>query len=317
MCGKLLILPSVSYHNNEIEEIVFSYNKMVSHLDGTTTSIGKLNKEIAKQKLTEKELSKQRNHLTELVAERTASLEESNAKLAQSNTELQEFVYIASHDLQKPLQKISAFGKMVKDSLIASLEEDDKENLDFMIDGAERMTQMIEALLVYSRLSKNDITLSAVDLNEIIEQFSQLELAMLLEETNAAIDIPQTLPTVKADKVLIKQLIQILISNGIKYQKPGTAPRIEITAREIDNDKVRIEFKDNGIGIKKDMHQTIFKMFKRAHSNEEYQGKGIGLAVCKKIAESHGSQIGVDSEEGKGSVFWFTMPLEKEQATVT
>jgi signal transduction histidine kinase len=111
--------------------------------------------------------------------------------------------------------------------------------------------------------------------------------------------------------------MQNLIVNGIKYQRAGTAPRIEITARQIDNDEVRIEFKDNGIGIKKEMHQAIFKMFKRIHSREDYQGTGIGLAVCKKIAEKHGSKIGVDSEEGKGSVFWFTMSLEKELATVS
>jgi len=317
MCGKLLILPSVSYHNNEIEEIVFSYNRMVKHLEGTATSIGELNKEIAEQKRIQKELSKHRNHLEELVAERTASLEKSNEKLAQSNTALQEFVYIASHELCEPLQKISSFGEMVKDSLGDRLEGDDKENLDFMVAGVNRMTQMIEGLLVYSRLNTKGITLATVDLNEIIEHFSRLELATLLEETNATIHVPQTLPTVKADKVLIRQLIQILISNGIQYQKPGTAPRIEITAREIGSDRVRIEFKDNGIGIKKDTHQTIFNIFKRLHSREEYQGTGLGLAVCKKIAERHGSQIGVDSEEGKGSVFWFTMLLEKKPAAVS
>ena len=317
MLGKLLILPSASYHDNEIDEIVYSYNKMVKHLDGTSTSIGELNKEMAEQKLIEKELSKRRNHLEGLVAEHAASLEKSDKKLAQSNTELQEFVYIASHDLREPLRKISSFGELVKDSLSESLKDDDKKNLDFMIAGAEKMSQMVEALSVYSQLSKNDITLSTVDLNEVIGQFNQLEFATLLEETNATIDVPQTLPTVKADKVLIRQLIQILISNGIQYQKPGTAPRIEITAREIGNDNVRIEFKDNGIGIKRDMHQTIFKMFQRVHSNEEYQGTGIGLTVCKKIAEKHGCQIGVDSEEGKGSVFWFTIPLEKEPATVS
>ena len=324
--------------NDEVGQFAASFNKMAEDLETTTTSIDNLNHEIAERKKTEellqasnqqlqseiterkqieKELSEHRVHLEELVAQRTTSLEKSNEKLARSNTELREFVYIASHDLREPLRKISSFGELVKDSLGEGLEENDKENLDFMIDGAERMTQMIEALLVYSRLNTKDITLSTVDLNEIIEQFSLLELATLLEETKATIEVPQSLPIVKADKVLVRQLMQNLISNGIKYQKPGTAPRIEITARQIDNDKVRIEFKDNGIGIKKEMHQTIFKMFKRVHSREEYQGTGIGLAVCKKIAERHGSQIGVDSEEGKGSVFWFTMSLEKELATVS
>jgi light-regulated signal transduction histidine kinase (bacteriophytochrome) len=167
--------------NDEVGQLAASFNKMAEDLESTTTSIDNLNHEIAERKKIEKELEEHRNHLEELVVKRTASLEKSNEKLARSNTELQEFVYIASHDLREPLRKISSFGELVKDSLGEELEENDKENLDFMIDGAERMTQMIEALLIYSRLNTNDITLSTVDLNEIIEQFGKLELATLLE----------------------------------------------------------------------------------------------------------------------------------------
>ena len=287
---------------DELGTLASSFNTMADELEQSDT---KLRGVIEKRKQAEEALEVSNYDLNQSVG-----------KLEEANKELKDFVYIASHDLREPLRKISSFGSLLEDSLKGKLSDDDKENLDFMIDGAERMTQMIEALLVYSRLNTKDITLSTVDLNEVIEQFTQLELATLLEETNATIEIPQLLPTVKADKVLIRQLIQNLIANGIKYQKSGTAPRIEITARQSDNDKVRIEFKDNGIGIKENMHQAIFKMFKRVHSREEYEGTGIGLAVCKKIAERHGSRIGVDSKEGEGSVFWFTLSAATEPVTV-
>lgn len=312
---------------DEIAQLAQSFNKMAENLKTSTTSIDRLNTvnqqleasrqqiDVSNQQLKAENIERQRAEKNLTSANET--LKQTVEKLALSNDELQEFVYIASHDLREPLRKISSFGELLKDSLSDSLGEDDQENLNYMVDGAERMTQMIEALLVYSRLNTKEITFNPVDLNKIIEQFKHLELAELLEETNATIDIPQTLPTVKADEVMIRELMQNLIGNGIKYQKPGTAPKIEITATQIDGENVRIEFRDNGIGIKKEMHGAIFKMFKRVHSRDKYKGAGIGLAVCKKIAERHGSQIGVDSQQDKGSVFWFTMLLEKESVAVS
>ncbi|MHC4637693.1 MAG: ATP-binding protein [Planctomycetota bacterium] len=239
-------------------------------------------------------------------------LQISNKELNRSNRELQDFVYIASHDLREPLRKISSFGELLKDSLRENLEEDDRENLDFMIEGASRMTQMIEALLVYSRLNTKEVLFKTIDLNEIIEQLEQLELAALIEETEAVIEVPQYLPEVRADLVQIRQLFQNIIVNGIKYQREGISPRIVITAEQIEDGKVSIKIQDNGIGIKEELHKAVFKMFKRVHSRSEYEGTGIGLAVCRKIIDRHGGQIGVDSQEGKGSVFWFTLTLADE-----
>lgn len=232
-------------------------------------------------------------------------------KLEETNRELRDFVYIASHDLCEPLRKISSFGDLLKDSLQGNLEEDDRENLEFMIDGAERMTQMIEGLLTYSRLNTTPIQLEPVDLNEIVQQLRHLELAAMLEETDGEIEVPQLLPKVTAEPAQARQLMQNLIANGIKYRRQGIPPRIVITAEQLPGDTIRVEVQDNGIGIKDEYQRDIFKMFKRLHSRREYDGAGIGLAVCKKMIEKHNGSIGVESKEGEGSVFWFTLAPAK------
>ncbi|MGA2914946.1 MAG: PAS domain S-box protein [Sedimentisphaerales bacterium] len=232
------------------------------------------------------------------------------AELEETNKEMKNFVYIASHDLREPLRKITAFGAMLGSSLKGKLAGDDAENLKFMIDGAQRMTKMIEGLLVYSRVSTQAHPSQGVDLNEIVTQLQQLELAVLIEEKQVTIE-SQSLPCVEADPAQIRQLMQNLIANGVKYQKKGNIPRIIITSKPASDGMVRIEVTDNGIGIKPEFQGAIFTMFKRLHSRDEYEGTGIGLAVCKKIVERHGGKIGVESQPDKGSTFWFTIPETK------
>ena len=222
---------------------------------------------------------------------------------------MKNFVYIASHDLREPLRKVAAFGDMLQKSLGGKLEQEDAENLQFMIDGAQRMNKMIEGLLVYSRVSTKSNPPEVVDLNEIVKQLQQLELSIVLQEKQVAVEIPEPLPSIAADPVQIRQLMQNLIANGIKYQAKGNIPRITITSKSAGNGTVRINVTDNGIGIKPEYQSAIFVMFKRLHSRNEYEGTGIGLAVCKKIVERHGGQIGIESEYGKGCTFWFTMPV--------
>ena len=206
---------------------------------------------------------------------------------------------------------------LLKESLEGKLEEDDHENLGYMVDGAERMTQMIEGLLVYSRLNTSNDPFEAADLNETIEQLGQFELGAMLEETGATIEVPQPLPKVKGDPTQLGQLLQNLIANGIKYRRDGVAPRIVIGAEPLGDETVRIEVRDNGIGVSEQHREDVFKMFRRLHSRRKYEGTGIGLAVCKKIVERHGGEIGLESTEGEGSTFWFTLPAAKEAAVTS
>lgn len=233
-----------------------------------------------------------------------------NQKLEEANKELQDFVYIASHDLREPLRKISSFGTLLQDSLKGKLDEDQQENFQFMIGGALRMQNIIDALLTYSQLTTKAKPPEWVDLNKVIEDLKKLELATVLDETRGTIHVPEPLPSVQADPAQMHQLFQNLIGNGLKFHKEGISPEIIIRAHEVANNMVRIEVEDNGIGIDEKYLGQLFTMFKRLHSREQYEGTGIGLASCKKIVERHGGNIGIKSTLGRGSTFWFTLPRE-------
>ena len=286
---------------DEIGQLSRAFDQMTGNLRRTTTSISKLEQEVAEREKAERALQAANRFLSE-----------ATKKLEDSNRELQGFAYIASHDLREPLRKISSFGGLLKESLTGKLDHDQQENLDFMINGADRMNQMIEGLLVYSRLTTREVAPEVVDLNETLEQLAQLELGALLEETDATIEVPQPLPKVWAVPLQINQLLQNLIVNGIKYRRQNTQPKIVITAKRIAQDTLRIEVRDNGIGIKEEFHADIFAMFRRLHSRKKYDGTGIGLAICKKIVEKHGGQIGVESKQGQGATFWFTLSLAQQ-----
>ena len=243
-------------------------------------------------------------------------LEATNVKLERSNKELQDFAYIASHDLREPMRKISAFGQLLQKSLKGKLDEDEEENFAFMIDGATRMQQMVDDLLVYSRVSTKAKPPERVDLNAVIEDLENVELAVQVEETSGVINVPEPLPPVHADPSQIHQLLQNLLGNGLKYYRKGVPPVITVRGRVVNGNMVRIEVQDNGIGIEEQYCANIFGMFKRLHSREDYEGSGIGLAVCKKIVERHGGEIGVESNPGMGSTFWFTMPITIDELQI-
>jgi PAS domain S-box-containing protein len=229
-------------------------------------------------------------------------------KVETANIELRNFVYVASHDLREPLNKIAMLSNVLHRSLTDKLTGNDAENLNLMIEGANRMTKMVEGLLDYSRVDMETHPFKTVDANEIIEQLKESELSVLLDGKNAIIEIPQSLPTVIADPVQFRQLLGNLIANGILYQDKDSTPHITITSKPAADGMTKIEVADNGIGIKPEYHQTVFMVFKRVASGDEYEGTGIGLAVCKKIIERHGGKIGLKSTPGKGSTFWFTIP---------
>jgi len=147
-----------------------------------------------------------------------------------------------------------------------------------------------------------------VDLNKVIEDLKNLVLATLLDETNGAIHVPEPLPPVQGDPSQMHQLLQNLIGNGLKFHREGVPPEITIRARRVKDNMLRVEVQDNGIGIDEKYHEQVFTMFKRLRSRTDYEGTGIGLAICKKVVNRHRGDIGVKSTPGEGSTFWFTLP---------
>ncbi len=279
---------------DEVGELANSFNKMAKHLEET---IYNLNREITDRRIAEKALAKLNK-----------DLESTIQQLSQSNKELQEFTYIASHDLSEPTRKINAFGLLLLESLVDILSDDDRENLNFMIEGANKMKQMVEALLTYSQVTAKGVQFEQLDLNEIIEQLRELELKVQLEDTKGTISVPEPLPAVRGDSIQIRQSLQNFISNALKYHKKDILPEVTIRAHKEDNGMVRVEVQDNGIGIKREQYDKVFTMFRRLHSQNEYEGIGIGLPICKRIIERHGGKIGIESIYGQGSTLWFTLP---------
>ena len=286
--------------NDEIGLLAGSFNQMLEQIQRRDAELVDTNKQLKKEagerELVEKSLEVLNQKLEQMVN-----------KLSESNRELQDFVHVASHDLREPLRTISLFGQLLEDSLKEQLDEDDRENLRFIIDGASRMTQMIEAMLIFSRVGTIDIQFDNIDLNEAVKELKDLELTVLLEETGGTIFVPDLLPRVNGDAVQVRQLLQNLIANALKYHKPQTPPEVWIRADQVVDNMVRITIEDNGIGIKEEHYKDVFTMFKRLRSKSSYEGAGIGLSVCKKIIERHGGEIGVSSEFGKGTRFWFTL----------
>lgn len=224
-------------------------------------------------------------------------------KLKLSQTELEQFTYIASHDLQEPLRMITSFLQLLQKRYGNKLDNDADEFIEFAVEGAARMHELINDLLTYSSVNSKIIKFVDVDMNEVLE-YVKINLEILIKE-NDAIIIDDPLPIVKAEKTLMVELLQNLITNSIKYRSLKT-PHIHISARK-DGSKWLFSVKDNGIGIKPEYRDKIFKIFQRLHGIKKYEGTGAGLAISKRIVERHGGTIWVDSEETNGTKFNFTI----------
>ncbi|MBI5740157.1 MAG: MEDS domain-containing protein [Nitrospirae bacterium] len=225
-------------------------------------------------------------------------------ELMRSNRELEQFAYIASHDLQEPLRTVSNYVQLIKKRYKGNLDSDADEFIDYVVGGAAHMQTLLKDLLAYSRVGSGQTSLGLTDLNAALDRATG-NLGKLIEDTGTDIQ-REDLPTVYADGIQIVQVLQNLIGNAIKFRGSGS-PLIQIGSERKGNEWV-IHVSDNGIGIDPKYFDRIFLIFKRLHSRGSYEGSGIGLAICKKIIERHGGRIWVESEPEKGTTFYFTIP---------
>jgi len=232
-------------------------------------------------------------------------LQKALEELKRSNTELQQFAYVASHDLQEPLRMVTSYLTLLARRYKGKLEQDADEFIEYAVDGAERMQGLIEALLLYSRVNTRGRPPEPTDCEEVLKQtLNNLQVAV--EEKGAAVT-HDPLPGITADGIQMVQLFQNLIGNAIKFQEEGRQPQVHISAEDAGDDWL-FSFRDNGIGIDPQSSERIFTIFQRLHARGTYPGTGIGLSVCKRIVERHGGRIWVESEPGKGATFKFTLP---------
>jgi len=236
------------------------------------------------------------------------ALRQALAELERSNRELEQFAYVVSHDLQEPLRMVASYAQLLARRYRGRLDPDADDFITFMVDGASRMQQMINDLLAYSRVHTRGRPFEPTDCQAALDR-ALANLQMAIQESGASIT-HAPLPTVMADASQLAQLFQNLIGNAIKFRSEAP-PRIHIGAQRRDSEWL-LSVHDNGIGIAPQYHERIFVIFQRLHSREEYPGTGIGLAICKRIVERHGGRIWVESEPGKGSTFYFTLPAAED-----
>lgn len=240
-----------------------------------------------------------------IVSEQEQHLRTAISDLTRSNLELEQFAYVASHDLQEPLRKVSAFCELFQHDYADRVDEEGRRYIDYIVDGARRMRTLIQDLLAYSRVNSDGRELTDVDAQAAVEDAIR-NLHGAIEEHNAEVRCA-SLPTVRGDARQLTQLFQNLIGNAIKYHG-DREPEVDIRLQEGPEGWI-ISIEDNGIGIDPEYHDRIFGIFKRLHARNEYPGTGIGLAICRRIVERMNGRIWVDSEVGQGSAFRFTLPM--------
>ena len=259
------------------------------------------------------ELYESRQKLKRMNEELETRVRQRTAELLETNRELEQFAYVASHDLQEPLRKMIIFGDHLKENFSQHLDGAGREYLDRMRKAGLRMKAVIEDLLVFSRTGAKQSTFERTDLGETVrEVLSDLEIR--LNGESVRIELGE-LPTVVGSKSQLRHLFQNLISNAVKFSKKGQTPSIRIDG-EIDGEVARIYVRDNGIGFDEKYLDSIFKMFQRLHPRHEYEGNGIGLSICQKIVLQHGGKITARSAPGEGATFIVTLPFEAEPAHV-
>jgi signal transduction histidine kinase len=250
------------------------------------------------------ELERSFTAMAEQVQARQRALEQAIGELTHSNQELEQFAYVASHDLQEPLRVINGFVQLLAQRYKGQLDKEAHKYIGFITDAVARQQQLIMGILDLSRVGRKGTALAPCDANRALQAATE-NILQTIRENDAKV-ICDPLPMVQADENQLIQLFQNLVSNGIKFRGNGN-PEIHVSAQR-DQGKWVFAVRDNGIGIEPRYWDQIFVMFKRLHTRKEYPGTGIGLAICKKIVERHGGRIWLESKPGEGSVFYFTLP---------
>jgi len=273
------------------------FNKMTADLENSVEQIKKLAVEAAAAEM-------ERTKASEL-EKINARITRISQELERSNKELEEFAYIASHDLQEPIRMVISYVQLLERHYKDKLDKDANMFINYAVDGANRMQNLIQDLLMYARVGSKSKNFAMTDTLHVLE-YAKLNLTMVISESGVKITNGD-MPTVFGDKTQLIELFQNLIGNSIKFRKKDVVSEIHVNAEKKDNEWL-FSIRDNGIGIEKEHFDRIFLIFQRLHRREEYPGTGIGLAYCKKIVERHGGRIWVESEYGQGTTFFFTIP---------
>jgi light-regulated signal transduction histidine kinase (bacteriophytochrome) len=236
-------------------------------------------------------------------------LEEKAEDLVRSNRELQQFAYVASHDLKEPLRMVTTYVQMLDRRYGNTLDGDAKEYIKFAVEGSKRMYALVEDLLTYSRVETSVVPFEPVSMDQVMITALK-DMGETIEKSGATVTATD-LPEVHADLQQMVQLMENLIGNAIKFRREDS-PQVRISAR-LEGHEWIFSVKDNGIGIGKEYQDKVFQMFQRLHTKEAYPGTGIGLAICKKVVERHGGRIWYESEQGVGTTFFFSLPEKAEE----
>jgi PAS domain S-box-containing protein len=255
--------------------------------------------------------------LTRALRRQTEELQQANDQLRRTNQELDEFSYVVSHDLKEPLRTLEAFSNFLAQDYKTQLGEEGQEFIRHLIQASHRLGALIDDLLTLGRAGRVIDSFSTVNLHETLETVRR-DLADLIQRKGAAVQTEGQLPAVSGDPQRVFQLLTNLVSNGLKY---NSSPKPQVVIGEVarphpeGRDFALLFVRDNGIGIDPQYHQQIFRIFRRLHRREEYEGTGAGLAICKKIVEAHGGRIWIESELGRGATFLFTLPRARARAS--
>ena len=264
-------------------------------------------KHAIKEKQQEIEQLVKENKLQGLLLEQSDQLAKQNGQLLQVNDELRQFAYVVSHDLKEPLRMIGSYTQLIHKLHKDSFNKDSESYFDFVKEGVGRMNNLLDGLLRYATVGRDDIDMKTVNLTEAVE-LAVINLSVSIKEVNATVHT-ENLPKVITIRALWIQVFQNLISNAIKFHREGVDPVVEITGQETDTEVI-ISIKDNGIGIAEEFKDRIFVIFQRLHARSKYEGTGIGLAICQKIMQRLGGRIWFESEEGEGTTFYCAVPLK-------